>query len=95
VATLWQQLEAEEIEWEASAEDWEAFLRTKCWRDLKQYLRISLEDGKELLSLCEEERSAPETDDSLRGGIKMLRRILSFPEEQLRELADDSRRDDS
>ena len=92
---LWQQQEAEEIQWEASAEDWKQFLQTRCWRDLKQYLQISLEDGKELLSLDFEERAIAETDETLRGGIKMLRRIIAFPEEQMRELENDRGRNDT
>ena len=94
--TLYKQpLDAEEIQWQATAENWKEFLRAPVWRDLRQYIEISMNDAKELLSIDLEERAIKESDDKLRGGLKMLKALLAFPTEQMEELENDRGRDDS
>lgn len=95
VGTSSQQREAEEVRYHATAEDWKSFLLSKGWQDLKTFLEVSKEDGKELLSMEPEERAIAASDDTLRGGIRMLRRVLAFPREQLEELENDRGRDDT
>lgn len=92
-----QQRDAEDVRYYASAEEWRSFLSSRIWQDLRTFLEVSMEDGKELLSLEPEERAISASDDTLRGGIRMLRRVLAFPKDQMEELEngrDDTNRSD-
>lgn len=93
--TLSQQRDAEDIRYYATVEEWRSFLSSRIWQDFRTFLEVSMEDGKELLSLEPEERAIAASDDTLRGGIKMLRRVLSFPKDQMEELENDRRCDDT
>jgi hypothetical protein len=85
-----KQLDAEESQeiYMASMEEWKTFLNSRAWKDLQTYMQSAVEEAKELLSLDLSDRAIQESDDSLRGGIKIARRFLAFPSEQLEELED-------
>jgi hypothetical protein len=90
VGTLSQQLrqgeEPDQTEYVASLEEWKGFLLSRVWKDFLTFIKDSLEDGRDLLEMPYEERSVKRTDDTLRGGNEMLRRVAEFPFVQLREL---------
>jgi len=79
----------------ASIEEWKRFLMSRCWKDLEFFMSGSVEDAKDLLSLAPNERSIQESDEALRGGLKVLRSVLAFPEDQILELENDRRCDDT
>lgn len=70
----------------ATLEEWRTFLKSRIWKDFETYLSDSIDDGKDLLTIEPNERSVPVSDETLRGGIAMLRRVLDFPQIQIREL---------
>lgn len=70
----------------ATLEEWGTFLKSRVWKDFETYISDSIEDGKDLLTMGPSERSVAVSDETLRGGIAMLRRVFDFPHIQVREL---------
>jgi len=63
----------------SSAEDFKSFMDSSIWRDMKGEIELWIEQIRNSLETPESSED-DESDDSLRGSAKALRRVLAMPE---------------